>query len=69
MQAGAWDAFDYDPLYAAGKRDYGNGLLVEAYVDGGEISVESLIVDGTTRVLALAPSSETRWTVRNGMTR
>lgn len=53
MQAGAWDAFDYDPLYAAGKREYGNGLLVEAYVDGGEISVESLIVDGTTRVLAV----------------
>lgn len=53
MQAGAWDAFDYDPLYAAGKREYSNGLLVEAYVDGGEISVESLIVDGTTRVLAI----------------
>jgi biotin carboxylase len=53
FRAGAWDSFDYDPLHASGERDYGNALLVEQYVEGGEISVESLIVDGTTRVLVI----------------
>jgi biotin carboxylase len=52
-QAGAWDSFDYDPLCAEARQRYDDALLVEQYVDGGEISVESLIVDGDTRVVAI----------------
>jgi biotin carboxylase len=53
FQAGAWDSFTYDPLHGSGERDYGNALLLEQYVEGGEISVESLVVAGRTHVLVI----------------
>lgn len=53
FQAGAWASFDYDPLCATAREEYGDVLLFEQYIDGGEVSVESLIIDGTTHVLAI----------------
>jgi biotin carboxylase len=52
LVAGAWDTYDYDPLYSL-KSQYGGAVLVESYVAGIEVSVESLIVDGRTEVLAI----------------
>ena len=53
IRRGAWDGFDYDPLYRSAKREYRGGLLIESYVPGGEVSVESLVIDGQTEVLAI----------------
>jgi biotin carboxylase len=53
IRRGAWDGFDYDPLHRAAQRAHGAALLVEKYVPGGEISVESLVIDGQSHVIAV----------------
>lgn len=53
IRNGAWEGFDYDPLYSEGKVKYAGALLLEEYVHGGEISVESIVVDGKTHTLAI----------------
>jgi biotin carboxylase len=53
IQKGAWDGFDYDPLYTAAYGTYGGAILIESYVDGGEVSVESLVCGSTTHHLAI----------------
>ncbi|MFF9426124.1 ATP-grasp domain-containing protein [Streptomyces sp. NPDC014746] len=53
LRTGAWEGFDYDPLYEEAVRLYEGALLLEEFVPGAEVSVESLIVDGTTRVIAV----------------
>jgi biotin carboxylase len=52
LHAVAWDAFSLDPLRGS-RAAYGDGLLIESYIDGGEVSVESVIVRGQTEVLAI----------------
>ncbi|WP_328395219.1 ATP-grasp domain-containing protein [Streptomyces sp. NBC_00390] len=50
---GAWDGFTYDPLHSSAHAEYEGGLLLEEFVPGAEICVESLVHDGTTRTLAI----------------
>lgn len=52
LRAVAWDAFSLDPLRDS-RAAYGDGLLIESYIDGGEVSVESVVVRGQTEVLAI----------------
>lgn len=53
IKRGAWDAFGYDPLYESALAEYGGAILLEAYLPGSEISVESLVVGGETHVVAV----------------
>jgi biotin carboxylase len=53
IRRGAWDDFAYDPLHGEAHRRYRGGILVEEFVDGPEISVESLVVDGVTHSVAI----------------
>jgi biotin carboxylase len=45
---GAWASFRHDALWPPAREEYGEALLVEQYLDGAEVSVESLILDGET---------------------
>ncbi|MFD8497338.1 ATP-grasp domain-containing protein [Amycolatopsis sp. NPDC059657] len=53
IRDGAWDGFDYDPLYRDAVEEYGLAILVEEFVPGVEISVESLVVNGETHCIAI----------------
>lgn len=53
IQKGAWTGFTHDPLHTRTREQYNDAVLLEAYVPGSEISVESLVVDGGTRVVAI----------------
>lgn len=53
LRQGAWDTYDYDPQCGPIRAEYGSAVLVESYVHGSEVSVESLTVEGTTTVLAV----------------
>jgi biotin carboxylase len=50
---GAWDGFTYDPLHRSAHEKYDGGLLLEEFVPGAEICVESLVHEGVTRTLAI----------------
>jgi biotin carboxylase len=52
LQAASWDSYAHDPLHAS-RAAYEDGLLVESYIDGGEVSVESVVAGGRTEVLAI----------------
>lgn len=53
IRRGASAGFRHDPLNASTRERYGDALLLEGYVAGSEISVESLVVDGETHVVAI----------------
>lgn len=53
LRQGAWQGFTTDPLYHQAMAAYDGALLLEEFVGGTEISVECLVVDGETRVVAL----------------
>jgi biotin carboxylase len=53
FRASAWDRFTTDPLHHAAMGEYGGALLLEEFVPGPEISVESLVVDGTPHMVAI----------------
>jgi biotin carboxylase len=53
LRAGAWDGFSFDPLHAEAHERYGGAILVEEFVGGPEISVESIVADGTTHSIAI----------------
>ncbi|GIH66722.1 MULTISPECIES: ATP-grasp domain-containing protein [Microbispora] len=53
LRAESWDASDQDPLYRAAHEEYGGALLVEEFVPGTEICIESLVHRGETRVVAI----------------
>ncbi|MGQ4489323.1 ATP-grasp domain-containing protein [Streptomyces sp. 372A] len=53
IRHGAWTGFTHDPLHVRTKEEYGEAVLMEAYVPGSEISVESLVVGGNTHVVAV----------------
>ncbi|MCJ1677462.1 ATP-grasp domain-containing protein [Streptomyces sp. APSN-46.1] len=52
IQKGAWAGFDYDPLFFLKSR-YSEGILLEEFLVGNEISVESYVQDGETTVVAV----------------
>jgi biotin carboxylase len=53
IRRGSWDSFGTDPLHDSAYAEYGGALLVEEFVDGPEISVESLVVEGRTWSIAI----------------
>jgi biotin carboxylase len=53
LRHGSWQGFEYDPLHDSARTCYGGGLLAEEFVPGPEICVESVVVNGQTRVLAI----------------
>ncbi|MBO8195991.1 ATP-grasp domain-containing protein [Streptomyces oryzae] len=53
FRTGAWDGFTYDPLHEAAQREYEGGLLLEEFVPGTEICVESVVHEGATTTLAI----------------
>lgn len=52
IRTGAWAGFDYDPLFFLKSR-YSAGILLEEFLRGDEISVESYVQDGETTVVAV----------------
>ncbi len=50
---GAWDRFVNDPLYGQAHREYSGAMLLEEFVPGPEICVESVVVAGETHVVAI----------------
>ncbi|PRH79808.1 carboxylase [Streptomyces solincola] len=53
VRRGAWAGVDGDPLHQWAVDAYGGAIIVEEYLTGAEISVESVVVDGTTQVIAV----------------
>lgn len=53
IRHGAWDGFEFDPLHADAIAEYAGGLLMEQFVSGAEISVESLVVAGHTHTISI----------------
>lgn len=53
FRRGAWEGFTIDPLHDAAHTQYAGALLMEEFVGGPEISVESLVVDGRTITLGI----------------
>ncbi|MEV6766735.1 ATP-grasp domain-containing protein [Streptomyces sp. NPDC051105] len=53
MRTGAWDGFGQDVLHRAAFEEHEGGLLLEGFVPGTEISVESVVVGGRTQVVAV----------------
>jgi biotin carboxylase len=53
LQKRSWDKFASDPLYADAYHKHDGALLVEQFVPGPEICVESLVVAGDTNVIAI----------------
>ena len=49
----AWDNFTGDPLYQQARREHDGALLIEEFVPGPEVCVESLVVDDETHVIAI----------------
>ncbi|WP_018685497.1 ATP-grasp domain-containing protein [Actinokineospora enzanensis] len=53
IRRGAWDGFSHDPLYERTAERYDRAILLEEYIPGSEISVESVVRAGRTEVLAV----------------
>lgn len=53
LQDKAWHHFRFDPLYQQTLDHYGKALLIESYLHGGEISVESIVFRETTHTIAI----------------
>ncbi|MFC8489228.1 ATP-grasp domain-containing protein [Streptomyces sp. NPDC057235] len=53
VQRGAWSGIAHDPLYAWAVETYDSAVLLEEYLPGAEVSVESIVVDGHPHVVAV----------------
>ena len=53
IKRGSWQTYEYDPLCEPARYAYRDAVLIESYVAGGEVSVESVVVNGHTIVLAI----------------
>ncbi|WP_327268242.1 ATP-grasp domain-containing protein [Streptomyces sp. NBC_01218] len=53
VQRGAWSGIVHNPHYAWMVERYGSAVLLEEYLPGAEVSVESIVVDGRAHVIAL----------------
>ncbi|MEU2358675.1 ATP-grasp domain-containing protein [Streptomyces misionensis] len=49
----AWSDLEYDPLHRSLVEKYQGACLLEEFIVGGEVSVESIVVDGHTHVIAI----------------
>jgi biotin carboxylase len=52
-QRGAWAGIEHNPLHEWAIAEYNYALMVEQYLPGAVISVESIIVDGQAHVIAI----------------
>ncbi|WP_371617706.1 ATP-grasp domain-containing protein [Streptomyces sp. NBC_00454] len=50
---GAWAGIEHNPLYEWAVKAYDYAILLEQYVPGAEISVESIVEDGRAHVIAI----------------
>ncbi|MCJ1677455.1 ATP-grasp domain-containing protein [Streptomyces sp. APSN-46.1] len=53
IQRGAWSGIAHNPLYAWMVEKYDSAILLEEYLPGAEVSVESIVVDGQAHVVAI----------------
>jgi biotin carboxylase len=53
IQRGSWDGFAHDPLHQDCLAEYGEAVLLEGFIPGQEISVESLVNRGQTEIIAV----------------
>ncbi len=53
IQKGGWEGFAFDPLHERSRRAHDGGILIEEFIAGTEISVESIIVDGVTHSITV----------------
>lgn len=53
VQRGAWAGIENNPLYEWTMDEYKYAIILEQYVPGAEISVESIVVDGRAHVIAI----------------
>ncbi|MET8727178.1 ATP-grasp domain-containing protein [Streptomyces parvus] len=53
VQRGAWSGIAHNPLYAWMAETYDSAILLEEYLSGAEVSVESIVVDGRAHVVAI----------------
>jgi biotin carboxylase len=53
LRSRAWSDLEYDPLHRRLADKYQEAYLLEQFVAGDEVSVESIVVDGTTHVIAI----------------
>ncbi len=53
IHRGAWAGVADDPLWSWVEESYGRAILVEEYLHGAEVSVESLVWNGKTSVVAI----------------
>lgn len=53
VQRGAWSGIAHNPLYAWMVETYNSAILLEEYLPGAEVSVESIVVDGRAHVVAI----------------
>ncbi|WP_242891026.1 ATP-grasp domain-containing protein [Actinomadura litoris] len=53
IRRGSWDSLDYDPLHRGARERYDGALLLEEFLPGTEISVESVVAGGRTTSFAV----------------
>ncbi|MFF3892706.1 ATP-grasp domain-containing protein [Streptomyces sp. NPDC001812] len=53
VQRGAWSGIAHNPLYDWMVETYDSAILLEEYLPGAEVSVESIVVDGRAHVVAI----------------
>lgn len=53
IQRGAWAGIEHNPLYEWAVEKYEHAIILEQYLPGVEISVESIVVDGRAHVIAI----------------
>ncbi|MBT2492937.1 ATP-grasp domain-containing protein [Streptomyces sp. ISL-96] len=53
IQRGAWAGIEHNPLYEWAINEYDYAIILEQYLPGAEISVESIVVDGQAHVIAI----------------
>jgi len=53
LQVACFKEFEYDPLFNYTNNNFGNKMLIEKYIEGKEISVESIVQNDSTYVIAV----------------
>lgn len=53
LRAVAWENYQFDSLHGVVRENYGEQLLIQEYIPGREVSVESLVVNGVTHCVAV----------------
>lgn len=53
LKSKSFKEFEYDPLFEMTTKEFGDSMLIEEYLEGAEVSVESLVVNGQTHILGI----------------